>query len=188
MRWWLLAVLILVAIPLLTVAQAPRVVQAPQLEIPSFAGLQAKATRSVDVTIGSTELSLVSSFMSDSDPDSAQLKKAFSGLKSVHVRNYQFDSDNAYSKADIEGVRAQLKAPGWSSLVHATDKSKDEDVDVYVSIEDHTVNGLAVVASNPREFTIVNIVGTLDLKALGKVQKHLGLPGPALGRNLAYDM
>jgi hypothetical protein len=50
------------------------------------------------------------------------------------------------------------------------------------------VNGLAVVASNPREFTIVNIVGTLDLKALGKVQKHLGLPGPALGRNLAYDM
>ena len=182
MRWLLVAVLILVALTLLTVAQPP------QLEIPSFANLQAKATRSVDITIGSTALGLVSGFLSDSDPDSAQLKKTFAGLKSVHVRSYQFDSDNAYSKADIEGVRAQLKAPGWSPLVHATDKTKDQDVDVYVSLEDHVVKGLAVVASNPREFTIVNIVGTLDVKELSKVQKHLGLPGPVLGRNLAYDM
>jgi hypothetical protein len=182
MRWSLLAVLILVALPLLTVAQAP------QLEIPSFANLQAKAIHSVDITIGSNVLGLVSGFMSDSDPDSAQLKKTFAGLKSVHVRSYQFDSDNAYSKADIEGVRAQLKAPGWSSLVHATDRTKDQDVDVYVSIQDHVVKGLAVVATNPREFTIVNVVGTLDVKELGKVQKHLGLPGPVFGRNLAYDM
>jgi len=179
---WLLAVLILVALPLLTVAHAP------QLEIPSFAALQAKATHSVDVTIDSTALGLVSSFIGGSDPDSAQLKKAFAGLKSVHVRSYQFDSDNAYSKADIDGVRAQLQAPGWSSLVHAKDKSRNEDVDVYVSVQDHVVKGLAVVASNPREFTIVNIVGTLDLKELSKVQKHLGLPGPVVGRNLAYDM
>jgi len=36
--------------------------------------------------------------------------------------------------------------------------------------------GLAVIASEPRQFTIVNIVGAIDLDKLHKLEGQLGVP------------
>ncbi len=162
--------------------------QAPQLDLPAFAGLKQKATRCVDITIGSTALGLVSGLMSSDDPESAEAKKALAGLKSVQVRVYQFAADFVYSKRDIDQVRSQLSAPGWSQLVHARDTAKEQDVDVYVALDGNIIKGLAIIASQPREFAIVNVVGTIDPQQFARIQKKLGLPGPGAGGNLAYDM
>jgi hypothetical protein len=158
------------------------VAQSPQLKLPSFTGLQQKATESVDITIGSLGLGLMSALMDDHDQDSADIKKVVSGLKAVQVRNYQFDSDFAYSKADIDAVRAQLSTPGWSQLAQVHDRKKNEDVDVYVALDNHKVTGFAVIASEPREFTIINIVGAVDLGQVASLQKHLGIPASALAQ------
>jgi hypothetical protein len=37
-------------------------------------------------------------------------------------------------------------------------------------------NGLAIIASEPREFTIVNIVGSIDLAKLHRLEGKFGIP------------
>lgn len=181
-RLMLLALMCLSTVPLL-----PACAQTPQLELPSFAGLKAKATQSVDITIGSATLGFMRWLARDENHGDEEADKVLAGLQSVRVHSYQFATDFAYSKADIDGVRAQLAGPGWSQLVHTEDKNTNENVDVYVALSDHVVKGLAVIASKPREFTIVNIVGTIDLKEVAKLQRHLRLPGPDVGPSLADD-
>lgn len=170
----MIAALVCVGLPIFAVAQSP------ELKLPSFAGLQQKATESVDITMGSTALGLMGALMDDHDQDSADVKKAIKALKTVQVRNYQFDSDFAYSKSDIDAVRSQLAGPVWSQLAQVHDRKKNEDVDVYVALDNHKVTGLAVIASEPREFTIVNIVGAVDLEQVASLQRHLGIPASAI--------
>ena len=145
--------------------------QTPELKIPAFEDLQHKAIDSVNLTIDSTILGLAGHFMPDSDPDSAQLKKTLAGLKSVQVRSFRFDSDFAYSKSDIDSVRTQLAAPGWSRLVQVRDHNKKEDVDVYLALDQHVIKGVAIITSDPRKFTIVNVVGTIDMGQIAQLQK-----------------
>jgi len=176
----LIAALACVGFPLLAIAQTP------QLKLPPFANLQQKATESVDITIGSLALGIMSGLMDEHDEDSAEMKQLITGLKSVQVRNYRFDSDFAYSKTDIDAVRSQLSAPVWTQLAQVHDQKKNEDVGVYVALDDHKVTGFAIVASEPREFTIINIVGAVDLDKVAALQKQLGLPDVGAARIPPY--
>jgi hypothetical protein len=124
----------------------------------------------------------------DRGEDAAQVNRMLAGLKSVRVRSYEFKSDFVYSKSDIDAVRAQLTAPVWSQMVHTEDKDHNENVDIYVAFDDHTMKGLAVVTSEPREFTIVNVVGTIDLQDVAKLEQHFGVRGEHGRRNLACEM
>lgn len=170
-------------LPLLACAQET------QLDIPAFAGLKAKATQSVDITIGPVLIGLAKIVMQgDHGEDTAEVRRVLAGVKSVRVRSYEFKSDFVYSKSDLDAVRAQLTAPVWSPMVHTEDKDHNEDVDIYVALNDQTMKGLAIVASEPREFTIVNIVGTIDLQDVAKLEQHFGIRGPHGRRNLACEM
>jgi hypothetical protein len=147
-----------------------------ELKIPDFKGLEHKATESVNITIGGWLLHSAGALVDGKDENSAAVKKLLSGIKSVQVRSFTFASDEAYSHADVDAVRRQLTAPGWSQLVKVHDQRKHEDVDISLLIEDGRTRGLAVIASEPREFTIVNIVGTINLDDLPKLGKQLNLP------------
>lgn len=171
----LVAALACLAFPLLAAAQGA------QLKLPSFSHLQQQATEIVDITIGSWPLGIVSRLMDADDPESAEMKSVIKGLKKVVVRSYQFDSDFVYSNADIAAVRAQLTGPGWTQLAQVRNRKQNEDVDVYVALDRNKVTGFAIIASEPREFTILNIVGSLDLEQVAKLREHLDLPGAAIG-------
>jgi len=155
------------ALPLLAGAQAP------DLKIPTFADLDHKAVDSVNLTLDTTILGLASHFMDEHDPNSVQIKKTLAGLKSVQIRSYRFDSDYVYSKADIDSVRTQLEQPGWSRLVQTRDRNKNEDVDVYLALDKHVVTGVAIITSDPRKFTIVKVVGTIDVDQISHLQKSV---------------
>ena len=150
---WLALALPLLMLPVLARAEGP------QLELPSFENLQQKAVSSVNVTLGSFMLGL------------AGLEKTLLGLKSVQVRSYRFNTDFVYSKADVDAVRSQLTGPGWNRLVQTRDRNKDEAVDVYLAMDNHTIKGVAIIVSDPREFTIVNVVGTVDVEQINKLRQ-----------------
>ncbi len=154
--------------------------RAGQLDLPSFSHLQSKATEVVDVTLGAWPLALASKLMEADDPESVEMKKAIAGIKSISVRSYEFDSDFVYSKADVEAVRSQLSAPGWTQLAEVRDRNKSQQVAVYVSMDDNRANGFAIVASEPRKFTILNIVGAIDLDQVARLQRHIDLPDVSL--------
>jgi len=156
--------------------QATAADRSGKLDLPSFTHLQSKATEVVDITLGSWPLALASKFMEADDAENVEVKKLISGIKSIAVRSYEFDSDFAYSKEDVDTVRAQLAEPGWSHLVQVRKRGKaDQEVDVYVALDADTAKGFAVVASEPRKFTILNIVGSIGLDQLAKLQRHVDL-------------
>ncbi len=109
--------------------------------------------------------------------DNADLKQVLSSLKSIRVRSYRFDSDFVYSQTDVDAVRAQLSGSGWSQLVHTRDRKEHKDVDVYLALDREIISGLAIVASEPREFTIVNIVGSITAEQAAKLQKSFATSG-----------
>ena len=171
MRAARLFICLALTLPLLASAQTP------ELRIPSFDDLQHKAIDSVNLTIDSTLLGLAGQFVPDSDPHSAELKKTLAGLKYVQVRSFRFDSDFAYSKSDIDSVRTQLAAPEWTRLVQVRDHNKNEDVDVYLALDQHVIKGVAIITSDPRKFTIVNVVGTVDMSQIAQLQKAFAAAG-----------
>src|SRR5262245_34694785 len=88
-----------------------------QLKIPEFNGLADKASESVVVTLDSQILGLAAQLLNTNDPEEAAAKELVRSLTGIYVRNFTFDSDYDVPKADIEGVRKQLTAPGWSQMV-----------------------------------------------------------------------
>ena len=147
-----------------------------QLSLPEFSALNKKASESVNVTFGPELLGMAARFLSSDDPDEAAAKKLVASLTGIYVRNYKFETDYAYPKADIEGVRRQLESPGWSRMVETHNKKENTDVDVFVLIEGGKSRGLAIIASEPREFTIVNIVGSIELDQLHDLEGRFGVP------------
>ena len=169
-----------VALAAATALSAPAAFGAnPELKLPNFSHLRGVASDSTDITIDGFLLRIAKKFAKpemETDPQGRAALELIQDIKSVRVRNFTFDSDNAYSRADIESVRKQLRAPGWSSLVTVHKRDGGEDVDVYVCLENEKVMGLAVIASDPREFTIVNIVGSIDLAKVSQLGGEFGIP------------
>jgi len=147
-----------------------------QLQIPEFAGLSDKASETVTVTLDSNLLGMAAVFLNDQVPDEAKAKKLVKSLSGIYVRNYSFDSDYAYPKSDIEGVRRQLNAPGWNRIVGVVSRKESSNVEVFMLVDGDKVQGLAILASEPREFTIVNIVGNIDLAQLHDLEGNFGVP------------
>jgi hypothetical protein len=147
-----------------------------QVLLPEFTALNDKASESVNVTLGPELLGMAARFLSSDDPEEAAAKKLVNSLTGIYVRNYKFETDYAYPKADIDGVRRQLSSPGWSRIVETHKKKENTDVDVFVLIEGGKSRGLAIIASEPREFTIVNIVGSIELEQLHDLEGRFGVP------------
>jgi uncharacterized protein DUF4252 len=144
----------------------------PELRIPDFQHLHSRARDSVDITLDGFLLRLAQKFAADDDEDAQILRD----IKSVRVRNYEFDSDDAYSRADVDSVRKQLTGPGWSALATVHKREPREDVDVFLNTDNGKILGLAVIASEARSFTIVNIVGNIDFDKLARISGELGIP------------
>ena len=167
---------VLLASPLLYSARAEAAAPEPKLLLPNFDSLADKASESVTITLDSTLLGMAARFLDPNNPEDAAAKEVLSGLQGIYVKSYTFESDFAYPKADVERVRKQLSTPGWSRLVEVRSKKEQADVDIYLSVSGNKALGLAIISTEPREFTIVNIVGSVDLDKLHKLEGKFGVP------------
>jgi hypothetical protein len=66
--------------------------------------------------------------------------------------------------------------PGWSALAQVHRRESQEHVDVFLNMAEGRILGLAVIASEPRSFTIVNVVGNIDIDKLAKIEGQFGIP------------
>jgi hypothetical protein len=154
-----------------------------RLVLPDFAGLARKATQSVDVTLDPSMLRTASGFLSGRDD--AQVRSLVRGLRGIYVHSYQFAHEGAYSQADVKMIESQLTASCWKPLVSVHDRksaSGTSNVEVYVCREHGVTEGMAILAAQPRELTVVNIVGEIDLSKLAQLQGQFGVPKVGLGR------
>jgi hypothetical protein len=149
---------------------------------PNLEKLADKAHEVVDVTMDGALLQLAARFLSDKDPDEARIKKLVSGLKGIYVKSFEFENRGEYQESDLEPLRAQLKAPGWSRIVGVRSKRSGENAEVYLRSDNGGITGLAVIAAEPKELTIVQIIGPLQPEDLRDLGGHFGIPRVDVGR------
>jgi hypothetical protein len=137
--------------------------------------LAERATESVDVTLDASLLQLASEFLSKDNADEVKVKKIVSKLKGIYVRSFEFDKEGQYSMSDVEAIRSQLKAPGWSRIV-SVKSIKGENSEVYLKRDGNQVAGLVVLSAEPKELTVVNIDGPIDPEQLSELSGHMGIP------------
>lgn len=149
--------------------------QEPRIQTVSLDHLVAKASRTIDVNVDGRLMKMAAKLLSDKDIEEREIKQLLAGIKGIYVKSFEFEADGQYTAADVESIRSQVRGPSWSRMVNVTSK-KDGLLEVYLSFQGELVNGLAVIATDDREFTVVNIVGPVDLDKLAKLEGQFGVP------------
>ena len=137
--------------------------------------LAAKASQTVDVSVDERLMRVAAKVLSDKDEDEREVKKLIAGLKGIYVKSFEFETAGQYAAADVETIRTQLRAPGWTRLVNVTSK-KQGILEVYLLFNGEQVGGLAVLHTDDKELTVVNIVGPVNIDKLAKLEGQLGVP------------
>ncbi|MGH8298122.1 MAG: DUF4252 domain-containing protein [Steroidobacteraceae bacterium] len=138
--------------------------------------MQRDSVDSVNITLGPGALGLLRSMSrlgDEHDPHSAAAMSLLRGLHTVQIHSFQFAADHTYRQADLEALRSQLSGPGWQHVVQARGRGANGDVDIYCALTNHTITGLVIIAAQPREFTLVNVVGTIDPDQIGMLRHDL---------------
>ena len=139
-----------------------------------FADLEERADEVVDVTLDADMLRLAAKFLSGKSADEKAVRDMIHGLTGIYVRSYSFDKDGQFDRGLVERVRRQL-GPTWKQLVQVRSKTKD-NVNIYADMRGDKVTGLVIIAAEPREFTVVNIVGPIDIDRLADLEGEFGIP------------
>jgi hypothetical protein len=135
----------------------------------------AKASEHVDVSLNASTLQFAAKFLDSNDPDEAKVRKLLVGIEGIYVRHFNFKSAGAWSQADLEPVRAQLHGPEWSKIVGVANTEDGEHAEVWLRTSGNKSIGVAIIATEQKEITVVNIAGTIDLEDLAELG-HFGVP------------
>ncbi|HET9108034.1 MAG TPA: DUF4252 domain-containing protein [Steroidobacteraceae bacterium] len=175
----------LLALPALAAAADPG-----RLQLPDFPALGKRAAQAVVISLDSSLLHQASGFINESSgASSAEVTELLKGIRGIYVRSFSFAEPGEYSRADLGPVEAQLRAPGWQPVVSTHDVKQGKELEIYVRRSGHRTDGLAIIAADPRQLTIVNIVGPIDLARLARLQGQFGIPsvGIPLGAQMPSD-
>src|SRR5947209_1823418 len=130
--------------------------QSGRIETAGVEHLSARASESVDISMDERLLQMSAKLLSTHDEDEVKIRELISGLKGIYVKSFTFDHENEYADADIEAIRSQLRAPGWSRFLGVRSRHDGENVEVYILMENNQIAGLTILAFEPKEFTVVN--------------------------------
>jgi hypothetical protein len=167
-----LAVLVALIVAFSMTARA----QGARLPLEHLEQLASKAAESVDVSLDPQMLDVASRFLRSDRPDEAAIKQLIGGLKGVYVRVFNFDRAGEYAASDVDGLRNQLRAPGWSRIVGVRSRRDGENVEVFTWLEGGNVAGLAIISAQPTSLVIVNIIGPIDIEKLSQLEGKFGIP------------
>jgi hypothetical protein len=179
-RVWTL-ILTVMLVPVVSAAQNPR------MKMPDLSQLAARSSNTVDISLDGALLSLAARFLDSSDSDDREVKELLTAIKGIYVKTFEFDRDGGYGPADLDAVRQQLTAPGWSRVMGVSGRRDGENVDIYMWMDGNRPGGLAILAAQPRELVIVNIVGEIDLHKLRALEGQFGVPRFDLERRSRDD-
>lgn len=140
--------------------------------------LASKAKDTVDITLTGPMLQMAGKFLgaqkSGDAADAAHSKSLLEHLKAISVKSFKFAEEGQYRQEDLDPVRAQLKAPGWSKIIG--NRNEKESSDIFAKFDGTHITGFAILAAEPKELTVVYIEGSIDLGDLAKLGGKFGIP------------
>jgi hypothetical protein len=168
---------VIITLLLIAIGAVPASAQRINLDFP---GLAEKADEVVDVTLDANLLRLAGALFSKSKGDERAIGDMVSKLDGIYVRSYEFAGPGEYDLALVERVKSQLGA-SWKPLVTVRSKKK-ENVNIYADMRGDRMVGLVIISAEPKEFTVVNIVGPIDIDRLADLEGKFGIPDMGEGR------
>ena len=159
-------------------AQQPSEAQArARVQLATLERLAARAEKSVDVSVDEGVLSLAKGFFAKpKDERAREIAEAVKGLEGVYVRVYEFAAEGQWGESDIADIRRQVAEPGWSRIMSITHKADGRKVEVHLRAAAGKVGGLVVLATEPKQLVVVNMVGDVDVQKLASLQGQFGIP------------
>lgn len=165
MRKFILALVLMLGVAIPASAQ--------RLNLSFLADLEERADEVVDVTLDASMLRMASKFLGR-DADERAIRDMIQGLEGIYVRSYEFAKEGEYDRGLVDRIKSQLGA-NWKPLVTVRSKKKD-NVNIYADMRGEKITGLVIIAAEPRELTVVNIVGPIDIDRLADLQGEFGIP------------
>lgn len=136
--------------------------------------LAAKASNVTEVTLGKNMLGFAAKFMNGKDSDDAATRQLIEGLDGIYVRDYEFDKEGQYSIDEIDKLRQYFETGEWTPIVRERER-KGESTDVMMKMVNGESHGLFVLSAEPRELSIVLILGPIRMDQLGALRGLGGL-------------
>lgn len=136
-----------------------------------------KARKSAEVNIGAEQLALLAG--AKGKVGAEHLDDLVKQLKSVFVRNFEFDAPGMYDMEVLRSLRDKVKSSGqWLSLVSVKEGDGFTEIMMKKTAEGKP-GGLLIIAAEPKEVSVVHVDGISDLSALGKLGGIAGIPAVA---------
>ncbi len=162
---------LIISIALTLVVAVPASAQKINLDFP---GLADRAEEVVDITLDASMLRMAAKFFGGKNADERALRDMVSGLEGIYVRSYEFAREGEYDRNLVDTIKRQL-GPSWKPLVTVRSKKK-ENVNIYANMRGESITGLVIISAEPREFTVVNINGPIDIDRLTALEGQFGIP------------
>jgi len=121
----------------------------------------------VQISIGASLLGLVGALSAEEDPEAAELFKKLNGVR-VNVFETESMADGAVDR--VKQISSKLSDSGWESVI--TVNSDDEQVRVFMKLNENTVDGITVMALEENEAVFVNVIGNINPEELQRVMKN----------------
>jgi len=148
-----------------------------RVQMKTLDSLADRAETAVDVTADENLLGVVKAmFAGSKDPEAAKVREALAGLEGIYVRVFGFAEAGQWAEADIADIRRQTDEAGWSRIVNVRNKKDGRKVEVFLRALSGKIGGLLVLATEPKQLVIVNMVGDVDVQKLTSLQGQFGIP------------
>jgi len=95
----------------------------------------------------------------------ANAKSAVANVSRVVVRHYEFATTGQYADSDLDAIRKQVST--WSRVINV--KEEHESTEIYMLSQDGKPGGFLLISAEPKELTVVHVVGSVDLANLRAV-------------------
>lgn len=159
----------------------PALAQTTPLPLPSpiEKELAARASHVSEVTLDKSMLGFASQVMDGrhKDRDEAQARQLINGLDGIYVRSYEFDKPGEYNDSDVEELRKHFETSEWTPIVRETDRKSGEVSDVMVKMVNGQSRGMFILSAEPKELSIVLLLGSVNMDDLGELRGLDGLNG-----------
>jgi len=168
---------------------APAFAQTTQLPAPSpiEKELAARASSVDEITLDKKMLGFATQFINhkqSSNPlanqDEEATRKLTESLDGIYVRDYEFDKEGQFTAEQIEQLRAYYETGEWSPMVRDRDRKTGESSDVMVKLVNGESHGLLILDVEPKEISIVLILGPVHMQDLHKVM-NIAARGSMMG-------
>lgn len=121
----------------------------------------------VQIAVGSSLLGLVGALSAQEDPEAADLFKRLNGVRVNVFENTEVTEEGIEF---VKDASSKLSSMGWESVV--TVNSADEQVRIFMKINEDMVQGITVMVVEATEAVFVNVIGDLNPAELEKVMDN----------------